>query len=203
MSMQSKDSKAADLQLIAKELVIRSRAGDQNASALIMETAKAAKSGSKRAVHANSLISKYIAENPLPAPKLSAKPSVWSDAMIGYIGELQSNFSGEAVVALVPIIGEFAMTSLANGPNLTNDIINSIASEFGTEKEQHAFKFGVTNSKQSEKIKENVTTLPKSEAFALLIGCNVGEAKRVQLVRLPNVPLSILSDVVANELGDI
>lgn len=202
MFMRSKDSKVADLKSIAKELVIRSRAGDQNASALIMEAAKAAKNGNPRAVKASTEIEKYIDANPLPAPKVS-KSSVWSDAMIGYIGELQSNFSGEAVVALVPYIGDFAMTALANGPKLTNDIINQIAAEFGSEKERHAFRFGVVNSKQSDVIKDNARSLPRSIAFAILIGCNVGEAKRVQLVRLPNVPISIVSDRAASELGDL
>lgn len=202
MSTQLNVSKLPDIKVIAKQLVIRSRAGDQNASAIIMEVAKSAKAGSPKAIQSNKAIAEYIKTHPVPNPR-TMPATEWSDAMIGYISELQSNFSGEAVVALIPLIGDFGPTTLANGPKLRNDIISKIGSEFCSEKERHAFSFGVRNSEESDKIKEGLGNVPEQIAVAVLIGCNVGEAKRIQLVRLPNVPISVLSKQAASELGDL
>ena len=192
-----------DIKIIAKELVIRSRAGDQNASAMIMEVAKAAKRGVKQAVISDKAISEYIEKNPIPESNIEQSNVKWDLATTSYVAALQSGFNGEAVIALVPLLGEFATTTLANGPKLTNDIINLIGSEFGSDNEEHAFMFGVKNSEQADKIKQNIQNVPQSISAPLVIGCNVGEARRIQMIRNPNVPLSVYSKQVASELGDL
>lgn len=189
-----------------KDLVIRARAGDQNAMALIVEVGKAAKTGSERAKISAQYIEDYCKKNPPPKVTDYNKHD-WSEMMQAYVNDLQSSFTGEdfgeCVIVLLPIMGQFGINTLADGPNLTNDIITQLSYEFGSELEQHAFQFGVRNVEQAERIKKNVKNLNKETAYAVLVGCCVGEARNLQLVRLPNTPVSVISKKAAEELGDL
>lgn len=187
-----------------KELVIRARAGDQNAMALIIEVGKAARNGSETAKLSAQHIEAYCKANPPPS-RSDKNVGNWSERMQSYVNELQSNFGeeelGESIVVLLPMMGQYGINTLANGIRLSNDIIAEISAEFGSEVEQHAFQFAVANADQTDRIKKNVSKLNKETAYAVLVGCCVGEARNIQLVRLPQVPISIISEKAAEELG--
>lgn len=187
-----------------KELVIRARAGDQNAMAMIFEVGNSARNGSRTAIQSAKLIEEYCEKNPPPEPM--QHNANWSDLMQSYITELQSSFSGEElgeyVVVLLPMMGQFGINTLANGPTISNDIISQIASEFGSETEQHAFQFAVFHADQADKIKKNIANLNEETAYAVLLGCCVGEAKNIQQVRLPGASVSLISKKAAEEFGE-
>jgi hypothetical protein len=201
----------SNLQQVCGDLVDRARAGDQNAMALITEVGKSAKLGSPKAKESKALIEKYIKDN--PPPKLNSVGGIdidtgWTRKMSQYVGTVQAAFEGDEVgdlqpiIALLPFMQEYGVTTLSNGPNLTNDIICCIAANFPSEAEETAFKFGVANSDQADKMKKNIAKLNRPAAYAVLIGCLVGEARRIQLVRNPKNPISILCKDAARELGE-
>lgn len=201
---------AQNLQKVCSELVTRSRAGDQNAMALIVEVGKAAKAGSPKAIESKRLIEEYIKNN--PPPKLNNVggqiDNGWSGKMADYVGTVQASFEGdvddlECILILLPLMNTYGVTTLANGPQLGNDIISEFGATFESEEEEHSFFFGVSNSDQVDKISKNITNLNSDCARAVLIGCIVGEAQRIQLVRNPKNPISILCKDAARELGDI
>jgi hypothetical protein len=197
-----------DLQSVCAELVVRSRAGDQNAMGLLVEVGKSAKAGSQRAIQSKRIIEDYISKNPPPKSPLSNNKITWSESIANYIGQMQSSFQGEdeelgiCIIAILPYMGEFGVTTLSNGPKLDNDIINLIASSFPSDVEEHAFLFAIANADQNEKMMKNLKNLNKNSAYATLVGCIVGQAKKIQRVRLPETPISVLSKKAAADLGD-
>lgn len=197
-----------DLQSVCSELVVRSRAGDQNAMGLLVEIGKSAKAGSPRAVESKKLVLKYIRNNPVPKKSGPKNQNTWTQSIANYVNTMQASFEGEpdelgdCIIAIIPFMGPYGATTLANGPLLNNDIINLISSAFSSDAEEHAFLFAIANADQSDKIVKNIGKLNKDAAYAILIGCVVGRAKRIQMVRLPGTPISVLSKKAAEELGE-
>jgi hypothetical protein len=195
-----------NLQTVCSELVVRARAGDQNAMGLLVEVGKSAKVGSPRAIESKRLIEEYIRLNPPPKKSTTRQQNTWTQSIANYVNAMQASFSGEpdelgdCIIAIIPFMGPYGATTLANGPELNNDIINLISSAFGSDAEEHAFLFAIANADQSDSIIKNISKLNKDAAYAILIGCVVGQAKRIQMVRLPGTPISVISKKAEEEL---
>jgi hypothetical protein len=95
-----------------------------------------------------------------------------------------------------------ARTSLANHALLTNDRISQYADAFGSEDEQKLFAHGLKKFRHDKKIKKHAKCLPGDKASALLMGCDIGHARNIQRVRLPQSMISDFSPIIGWELGE-
>lgn len=175
--------RSKQFQVKVRDIVLRSRAGDQNAIATIVETRKAAERGIARAKFAFGELSKYIRNHPISKrvsfgeeqPIVALKTQIEAPSNLHY---------GAAVSGLVK--DNTSIIVLANGPELTEEKVTSI-SQFCPEKDSFMAGFGGDRSAlatQSGKV-----------------GWFVGLARKIQAVRMPGSDLRKFSSTVAWEHG--
>ena len=204
----------------AKDLVVRSRNGDQNAMAMIAEVRKAAQRGSVKARMGFEAIKQYIEKNPTAE---NAETRKWDrtipsdaqktlrdlrDAVKGQIGSA-SRMGAEGsdpeltcriLLALPKTGGERTLNAgtvaLANGPKLTDARIRQIGSGFGDEALRELFYKHIVRFHPS--MADEV-----AEQLQPIVGAGqiVGQARALQVARLPNSPLSMVSPQTGWELG--
>ena len=169
--------RAMTIEEAARSLVNRSRQGDQNATALIMETKKAADAGGEKAIQALAALTAYANAHP-----------VNEDGMPGI---------------KMPALTETVM--LANGQPLTDDLIYSMSQALNTPRQQKIFMYGVQYFRDPIELAKTALDLSTSaeEARALMLGRNVGMARNIQSVRQPGMPIYEFSPAIAWELGEI
>lgn len=196
------------IQTEARNLVTRSRLGDENAVAMLVMIRRSAKQGSKKAIYTLKYLKDYIAKHPVIE---SCKIGFGCTPMIQkVINSIHSKISGdpsshpEVVIKAIPKIDNpvLAAVPLANNGTLlgqNNPRIIGICQFFG-DSEMDAFEFGKANC-----FTDTATIhgeLSEGEQDALHIGKAVGIAQRIQAVRSFDAPISSLSKVAAWELGE-
>ncbi len=194
----------------ARDLVAKSRLGDQNATAMIIMIRESAKAGSKRAAYTLNYLTKYVKNYPVVG---SCTIGFGCDPMTQrVINSLHSkmgadtNENAATVVNLVPKIKNesLAAVPLANTGDLLKGKGNNLRiiaiCQFLTPTQIKAFEFGRCNC--------NVTTdnmhgdMHPDDQTAMHLGKAVGIAQRIQAVRLPHSPISLISKMAAWELGE-
>lgn len=205
----------------AEDLVVRSRNGDQNAMALINEVRKAAARGNVKAQMGFEAIKTYIEKHPTEETKkhLQKEGTIGAEAR-QVLKDLRkvttktkkSIFGVESpatdsdpkdiciiILALPTVGGERALNAgcvlLANGPHLTDTRIRQIG-EAITDPQLRAFFYqNIVNYSPSD------DHMPASLNAIAKAGKVVGQARMLQIARLPNTSLSIISPQVGWELG--
>ena len=202
-------TEALKIQSEARDLVARSRLGDQNATAMLVMIRNSAAEGSKRAIYTLKYLKEYIKRHPMVS---KCRIGFGCDPMTQrVINSIHSKISGEpdsyadVMVAGVPRIESpsLAAVSLANNGSLlepNNPRINAICERFN-EPQLDAFEFGRCNCfKNTASMHGDLTA---GEQEALHIGKAVGIAQRIQAVRsFDDVPISALSKQAGWELGE-
>lgn len=178
-----RDISSKQMQLKVRDIVMRSRAGDQNAIAIIIETRRAADRGVARAKYAFGMLSQYIKQHPI-SKRVSfgeEKPIVALKTQIQAPSELHY---GAAVTGLA--INKDSIIVLANGPEITDDRIKCICN-CCPQRDNFQAAFGgdrAALATQSGKV-----------------GWFVRLARSIQSVRKPNSDLRAFSPIVAWEHG--
>lgn len=200
------------MQLVAAELVDRARDGDQNAMALLQRIGENARAGVPRARMAFAMCEKYMNEHPPGSFGYdSPRKRMQTRGLLTTVSKAIQSRSGpveysSALHALLPgvltiVDPSDAAVIVSNGPELTdkeNQRVNAILAAFGTDDERNAFRAGGRTDNLGAILNRFKDELKPAAA----IGYIVGLARRIQLVRLPETPLSVLSKDVAWELGD-
>jgi hypothetical protein len=185
----------------AQQLVERARAGDQNAVAMIAMVGQNARQGNPRAKSAYALILEFIQKNS-PKSIMGAETAEALGVLKEPSNPLESVFN---VLCNLPILGDplaiqAACVILGNGPAWSKPKVKSIdASLAGAE--QNLFRYGFDNAASQKQLQPIAQQLPKEAIGFLCAGHCIGSARKIQLARLPQVPVSVLSADVGWELG--
>lgn len=177
-----RDVKSKSMQIRVRDIVMRSRAGDQNAIAIIIETRKAAERGVARAKLAFGMLTNYIKSHPI-----SKRVSFGEDKPITALKtqiQAPSNLHYGAAVSGLTGGGECVVV-LANGPEITDERITCIC-KCCTETD---FKAGFGGDRNALATRSGQ------------VGRFVALARKIQHVRLPNSNLKRFSPMVAWEHG--
>jgi hypothetical protein len=194
---------ATDQKQGAKELVERSRAGDQNAMAILQLIGENARAGDPKAQAGLSAVQKYIADHPPPLVE-------WPEAA-QTIGVLKHPDNTDDVLfdALLtlpefedPRIVHTACVVLAQGPEWTRRRIHGIDQlmEPGCD-EQKQYRFGVEHAADPKFIRPQMSRLPRELAGFLCAGHCIGTARKLQLIQRADISPGILCKDVEWELG--
>lgn len=185
----------------AKDLVDRSRAGDQNAIAMICEIRDNAARGEKRAKATHDAIGQYIKSNPVSVGDDSEADSMACDAMAGF-GSESETYEEVVLKKVAPLVKKDvkkAVSTLANGPSLIRGyptLIDSICENMSDD-EQKAFCFGAFKTKMAL---QAMRGMPHECQHALILGYVLGKARDIQIVRLPNTSVTGQSIAAGMEL---
>lgn len=198
----------------ARDLVLRARMGDQNAMGMIQMVGQNARQGDKRAQAAFGLIQEFIRKHPpnggaggfAGGPRIGAEAQRSLSAIKAASHDLDNKFpvAMDAMYTL-PRIGDenaigIAIIILANGQPITAARLKAMDGLL-TEGDQGLFRYGHDFSRNEPKLAEMGCDLPASSVGFLCAGHCVGTARRIQLARLPQVPVSILGADIGWELG--
>lgn len=171
-------------ELGAENLVLRTRAGDQVATAQIRFIGEEAARGNPGARLANEAIGRYINAHPYGS----------------FAGERKRS-TGKAV-PLRPAAYRAAVR-LANGPQLTHKRVRNMASMFGAEgDDQNVFMFAVINYMKGAQLKEIASQLGAWASKLIELGKGVGVARGIQMIRDPRIPISRVQPSVGWEMGE-
>jgi hypothetical protein len=198
--------KPASIKEGAAQLVERARLGDQNAMALMKQVGENAKKKQPRAMKAYAELMTYIKANPVTKTMAFGEEMTDESELDSIAHGIQGMFAGEndyteVVVSKVPDLAlrniNKAVVCLANGPSLlpNDDNFKSVRESLSPEDEK-AFMLGYKHG-----IKE-LDAVPEKLHCPFLLGHVMGTARRIQAVRLPKVPVSVLSPQVGMELGE-
>jgi len=171
-------NKAAQQQvrLQIEELVQRSRAGDQVAMAILAKVGKNAKAGDPRARFAYSYATNYVRTHP-PNSSFAAETA---DKKLSFWATIQ----------------------LANGEPLTRTRVTNFASSFGNEDDRQVFLHGLAYFRQKGTIAQMRAALDEWKRKVLDLGRTLGEARAIQMVRMPGAKVSWWNPVAGWELGE-
>lgn len=191
-------SRPATIEDGAAQLVERARAGDQNAMAMLAEIGQRAKQGVPRAIKSRKAIEIYIRKHPYKEANFGGE-DLDVDA---FCEAAQASFAGEYVETVTTKIPEIASHSLnkaivtvANGPELDKSKLIAVRSTMSDD-DKAAFMLGY-NQGMSE-----LNDVPRALQSAYILGHILGTARRIQAVRLPDVPVSVLCPSLGTELGE-
>lgn len=191
----------------AAQLVERARMGDQNAIALICQVRDNAKKGVPRAKAGMSALVKYIQANPVVSQNTMGE-EIENEVEANQLARKVCNacFEGDYVEVVREVVPDLASQSvpkaivaIANGPSLLErDESTHILDVYKTlsKPEKAMFKNGFRHG-----ISE-MARIPGSLKCAFLLGHIFGTAHAIQAVRLPRVPVSVLSPQTGFELGE-
>ncbi len=190
------------------DYVERARQGDQNAMSVLAMVRNAAKKGNNRAKRTMNLMVAYIKKNPVDhAPNVGFDIKRLGQSFHNAIEKANPWGWAAAVKTHMPTLAKKSMDGaivrLANGPNLlgpTNANIKAMVTAYPNDVMRKAFSFGLTG--QIAKILDACQKISPDECQAMQTGFCVGMAKRIQAIRQPKTPLSVLSPMVAWELGE-
>jgi uncharacterized protein with GYD domain len=196
------------MQMGAEDLVIRSRAGDQVATAQIQVIGQNAKKKVPRAVKSSRMIADYIKANPVDGPFVITNTVLPTDSrkekrvrakFVNIAGSEDLEEYGASVVSLLPAVGWFGVVALANGPSLVKSgRARAIACSFANREEKHAFCFGRKYCSEPDFLAVAHPPL----RHALDLGIKFGWAQKIQQVRLPNSKISDFDPAAGWELGE-
>lgn len=198
--------KPASIKEGAAQLVERARLGDQNAMALMKQIGENAKRKQPRALKAYTELMRYIKSNPVTKNMSFGEEMEEESELDSLAHGILGMFAGEGdycevVFSKVQDLAlknvNKAIVTLANGPSLLPDDTHfkSVRASMSPQDDK-AFMQGYKHG-----IKE-MDDVPKDMHCAFLLGHVLGTARRIQAVRLPRVPVSVLSPSVGMELGE-
>ena len=172
------------IRLAAEELVDRTRAGDQNAAAMMVMVKRNAAEGFPRAEFTLECMNRYARS----ATRIMGETS--STALAKEITSDQPVHVQTALNGILPAVnGLRASVILSNGPHLDKKRVNGMIAQMDDD-EKREFVMGFKNWKSNTAI----------NSIAGKIGKCVGYARAIQRVRDPNTSISVLSDAAAWEL---
>jgi hypothetical protein len=193
------------MRMTAEDLVIRTRAGEQNAAALILEIGKNAKRGNQRALRSKRLIEEAISNIPLrpmsvvPALHRESRPAKHFARIV--VGAEGPEPYGAQVMTMLPLLGIRGVIMLANGPTLIKSgRARAIAQSYPTATERHAFCLARRYAGQANPA-ERSTLHPRLQN-AMMVGDCFGIAQKIQALRLPDSRISDFDPAVGWELGE-
>jgi hypothetical protein len=214
---------ALTLESGARDLVIRARSGDQNAMGMIAEIRKKAATGHAKAKAGFEAIHAYIRKNPTAENKARIdKDSTIGSEASGVLRDLHRNVKrsgssmgaeGDAtseaaqtcymLLALPKMGGERALNAatvtLANGPQLTDGRIRAIGNAIPNEDARRLlFKFIIAYCVNGQEEDMPAQLLPYVKA-----GQCIGQARTLQMLRMPATPIAKLNSLTAYELGEM
>lgn len=198
--------KPASIKEGAAQLVERARLGDQNAMALMKQIGENAKKKQPRALKAYTELMRYIKANPVTKTMAFGEEMTEESELDSIAHDIHSSFGAsedycEVVFSKVPDLAlrniNKAIVCLANGPSLLPDDnhFKQVRESLSPEDEK-AFMLGYKHG-----VKE-LDDVEEKYHCPFLLGHVLGTARRIQAVRLPKVPVSILSPQVGMELGE-
>lgn len=185
------------MRLTAEALVLRARAGDQNAMSHIVMIRENAKRGSKRAMLSQQLIYEYLQDNPLTDFGQEGTPQVVKKnrALVAFAKSVRAKDPQHTMTALevwAPALNaQQIAVSLANGPSLVGTNNSRINQLIGSMK---------VDDGEKSIIQKSIDAWRNRQAHP--IGRLLGLARCIQAVRLPKIPIAILSPMAAWELGE-
>lgn len=177
----------AKLQAPEKEigsLVRRARAGDQNAMGIISMVRVRASEGDATAMRSARLMHDYIRRHPA------------TDDMGAELDASQKTDAKTEREKLRAII------VLANGAPLSRTTVQHIISAFPTDKHQKLFVYGLIRFRPTEGTKEIEKRLDAVSKSVLDTGRIFGEARAIQMVRLPGSSITKFDPMIGWELGE-
>jgi hypothetical protein len=165
------------------ELVERSRLGDQNATAMLIQIRKNAARGVERARRA---FAAAVAHARGKAPPKTAKPSTVGAEPLRKMKQaaprVQSTDQYLMLVSAAPFAPSFpAAELLSRGPELCKDTLSLIGSTFGSEPEKKAYEYGVMGPRKG--VQRALLRSKPTFRRALMTGHIVGLARRIQAAR--------------------
>ena len=183
-----------DRQNAARDVVERTRAGDQVAMGILAMVRDNAKLGNPKAQQSLRAIERYISKNP-PIGIGSEVSDITSPHAAAAISALWQNPTHETIVKALPLVGFWpGVVALSHGPNLDNERLGQLSSVV-PEEHRPAFQGGV-NHWQSK----TPNIIPDERGW--LLGRIIGLARCLQLVRLPHVAVATFCPITAWELGE-
>jgi hypothetical protein len=187
----------------ARELVERARAGDQNAMAILQMVGENARKGQPKARAAEGAIQRYIADHPAPLTN-------WAEGaeLIGILKNPENPDDGifETLLSLPQYedarLVSTACVVLSHHEPWTKGRIHAIDSlmDPGSD-EQRQFRMGVEGAAESRVLGPAIRSLPPELQGFLCAGHVLGTARKLQLARRADVPLTALCRDLEWELG--
>lgn len=214
---------SADLIEQSAAIVVRARAGDQNALATILKVGESARAGGSRAMAAFNTIKHYIEAHPATEFVLGADAPAVMDTPDAPIvkapdpelrkptlpqGIFDRIFDPEYfALCIIRACGyrhglPAAATILAAGPPLTAPVIAHIGnSQFQSDESTATFFHGVRFCGE-DNWRQIAPQLDPPLRRCLAIGQCVGRARKLQMVRQPGSRIGAYSEVAGWELGE-
>jgi hypothetical protein len=187
----------------ARELVERARAGDQNAMAILQMVGDNARQGQPKARAALGAVQRYIADNPAPLAN-------WAEGaeVIGILKNPENPDDGlfETLLSLPQYedarLVHTACVVLSFHEPWTKSRIRALDGlmEPGCD-EQRQFRMGIENAGDAKVIGPAMRSLPPELEGFLCAGHCIGTARKIQLARREDVPLSAFCRDFEFELG--
>ncbi len=186
----------------AKELVQRARAGEQNAMAILDMVGRNAKHGDPKAVSAHALILEYIRKKPIKHGGTIGSEVAKTLGVLRHNNPIEHTV--DALTKLPSYADEDAINAacvlLANGAPLNKSKVKTVDSFFQGQN-QAVFRFGYSFSSEGDKLGSAIKQLDGKGMGVLCAGHCIGTARKIQLARLSNVPVSVLGSDIAWEIG--
>lgn len=168
------------------ELVERSRLGDQNATATLVQIRKNASKGVERAVRAFNAALAHARGKKAPSKPVTVGADSPLRKMKQVAPRVQSQREYLALVSASPFApSRPAAELLSRGPVLGSDMLTLIGSTFGSEPEKKAYEYGVMGP--AEGVRRALAKSKPAFRRALMTGHVVGLAKRIQAARAGNI----------------
>ncbi len=179
------------IRLAAEELVDRTRAGDQNAAAMMVMVKKNAEKGYPRAQLSLTLMTEYAKQKPSNT-RINGESLGNTSITKALSNEIQTDDSTRITTALNGFLPgmSFMQTVVAfcNGPELTPERVKNLMLEYSDEEKRH-FINGFKNWNR----RNNCGDVGK-------IGKSLGYARAIQVARKPNTSIKVLGKRVESEL---
>ncbi len=189
------------VQQVARDLVERSRQGDQNADALLREVADQYKRNpnNQRLRESREAILKYIQANPVVSDIQRQIESGKLDKFALKMQHAWFNGDVDSIKTHLPVLASKsipkAVVAVANGPNLKREYLDVIVGTM-SEGEAKAFNIGIKHGLNE------MQHIPEEFKAAFVLGHIIGTARKIQLCRRPGVPSSVLSPQLGIEFGE-
>jgi hypothetical protein len=185
----------------AEQLVERARAGDQNAMAILAMVGANARKGVPKAKSALCAVDLYIKDHPVPL-------SNWAEGA-EVIGILKNpDNPDEGLLDTLLTLPEYedarlvhtAAVVMSLGRPWTKPRIHNLDAQMSHE-ERRPFRFGIENAGDARKMGQAMQGIDENLAGFLCAGHVIGMARKIQMIRRPEIPVGILCKDVEWELG--
>ena len=186
-------------------MIDRARQGDQNAIALICQVRDNAKKGLPRAVKAFRALMHYAKTHPVTEKVSYVGAESHAEEIEDLANDVITSFGSDYVTAATEKLPELfsisvpmAVYATVNGPSLLpgdGNLFESVRKALAPESDK-AFMFGYKYGPKA------ISTVPADLHDAFLLGHVLGTARRIQAVRLPDMPIGVLAPKTGVELGE-